>query len=91
MSETNYAFNNLYATDLPWTKEDYVIADKMSSYWANFIKNGDPNGEGLVNWPKSTEASAVTMEVGGAFEVVPVANSSNVEFIREWFSKWPVY
>lgn len=23
----------------------------MSSYWLNFVKYGDPNGEGLVNWP----------------------------------------
>ena len=25
-SEINYVLNNLYATDLPWTSEDYAIA-----------------------------------------------------------------
>ena len=40
----------------PWTQWDVELADKMSSYWANFIKTGDPNGEGLPVWPRSDES-----------------------------------
>jgi len=26
------------------------MADIISSYWANFIKTGNPNGLGMTNW-----------------------------------------
>ena len=39
----------------PWTEYDFQLADQMSSYWANFIKTGNPNGEGLPYWPESGE------------------------------------
>jgi para-nitrobenzyl esterase len=37
----------------PWTEADFRLADIISSYWANFVKKGDPNGEGLPFWPAS--------------------------------------
>ena len=65
--------NNLYAvTTTTWEADDYAIADKVSSYWANFIKTGNPNtggsyakyGKGaLVNWPESVGSSNTTFNI----------------------------
>ena len=42
----------------PWEPRDYELADQMSGYWANFIKTGDVNGEGLPHWPESGDMLA---------------------------------
>ncbi|KAJ5094094.1 alpha/beta-hydrolase [Penicillium angulare] len=89
-SEINYVLNNLYATDMPWTAEDYAIAKKMNSYWANFIKNGDPNGEKLVSWP-AVNSSELVQHVGDGWGQIPAAPSKKVALFKSWFSTLKKY
>ena len=41
-----------------WQPEDYMVSDIFSQYYVNFVKTGNPNGLGLVEWP-STNGKAV--------------------------------
>ena len=50
-SEIVYAYDNLHTIDRPWEEIDKTLANQMSTYFANFIKTGNPNGKGLANWP----------------------------------------
>ncbi len=36
-----------------WQPEDYVVSDIFSNYYVNFVKTGNPNGLGLVEWPST--------------------------------------
>jgi len=52
-AEISYAFDTLGSRPT-WavTRDDHLIAQTMSRYWANFIKTGNPNGAGLPSWPR---------------------------------------
>jgi para-nitrobenzyl esterase len=42
-------------------QRDHEIADQMSRYWVNFAATGNPNGEGLPDWPLYSSASPTVM------------------------------
>ena len=52
-ADVAYVFEHLNPSNPQITKADMDISEAMSSYWVNFAKHGDPNGEGLPAWPAS--------------------------------------
>jgi para-nitrobenzyl esterase len=50
-AEIEYALGNLsYNKAYAWTSDDYKISETMQRYFTNFIKTGNPNGDGLPVW-----------------------------------------
>jgi para-nitrobenzyl esterase len=90
-SEIYYAFDSLDAVNRPWTDDDRRIAESMSSYWANIIKNGDPNGTGLEAWPRYDAAVPQVMELGDHFGPIPVANAATIAFWKRFYATQPAW
>jgi len=63
-AEIEYALGNLGSNDVyAWTPDDYKVSTAMQSYFANFIKKGNPNGAGLPEWPTFNAGKLMRLDV----------------------------
>ncbi|MER5757073.1 carboxylesterase family protein [Streptomyces sp. NPDC002088] len=85
-SEIVYFFGNLYPGTQGWTDQDREIADTMSSYLANYITTGNPNGRGLPRWPAYRPDSPTVMEVGEHYGPMRVASPERLAFWKRYFA-----
>jgi len=81
-AEIPYAFNTLdlykEASRLP---DDYATAKTMSAYWANFIKTGNPNGQGVAEWPEFRNTHQV-IHIDTVSKAEPEQHRARYEFIN---------
>ena len=63
-SEIQYVFHNLDIVDLPYggpSEEEEQISDIMCDAWVSFVKTGDPNHDGMTEWPAYSTEDGATM------------------------------
>lgn len=64
-AELPYVF--LYEFGGGWSAGQREIGAKMSKYWTNFAKTGNPNGPGLPSWPAFDPGTGEVMYLGKSF------------------------
>lgn len=62
--EMPYAYGNLDKHPWCYDDSDEALSQIMLGYWENFIKTGDPNGEGLPRWDRVEKAGDPVLELG---------------------------
>jgi len=90
-SEIAYVFRTLgVASGLlgpagPPRPEDLKMSDLMSSYWVNFAKTGDPNGQGLPMWPAFSATAQNAMHFDAQPSARPVPNMTQIKALDGYF------
>jgi para-nitrobenzyl esterase len=81
-AEFGYALHTLNFWDRPFTDIDYQLEETMSSYWVNFAKTGDPNGEGLPVWPAFDDNNPELIELGNEVKAIPLPYKEQLQFLN---------
>jgi len=85
-AEMRYVFDHLDLEARAWTDEDRALAEGMASYWTNFAKTGDPNGEGLHAWPQYAREGLHALHLGDDYRVGPVTDERQLKSIDRLYA-----
>ena len=80
-SEIEFVFQVLSSRKLPWRPEDRKVSDLMGSYWSNFAKTGDPNGDGLARWPAYSPDGYQVVHLRADPGAAPDAHRARYQFL----------
>lgn len=81
--EVPYALNTLQLVNRPFEPIDLQLEKTMASYWVNFATTGNPNAEGLPEWPIYNPRSKEMMLLGEQVLAAPVNDSLALDFLVE--------
>ena len=70
--EELFFLSDSFPNDWEHTGKDEKLGDLVRSYWAQFVKTGDPNFEGAPKWPAYDSTAAEYLEIGAHVGLRPV-------------------
>ena len=79
-SEIPYVFGTLDKGDRSFAALDHALSDELGRYWVNFVRSGNPNGAGLVDWPRFDKG--VLLHIGEATKAEPAMAADRLELYR---------
>lgn len=79
--EVPYAYDNLEFVSRPWEETDRELEATMSAYWVNFVKRGNPNGEGLPVWPAYKLKEKQVMMLGDTVAAKLIPDQAALDFL----------
>ena len=86
--EIEYAMGNLDLVDVfAWTPEDYKVSKTFMSFFENFIKTGNPNGEGLPTWEKveASDETPPTMIIDVESKLIQATDQPRYQFHDKYY------
>lgn len=72
--ELPYFYGNLSTMPQNYTQADHELSDTIMDYIENFVRTGNPNGEGLPKWDDFSEDETRVLELGDNIRMVTDVN-----------------
>jgi len=85
-ADVAYVFQHLNPNNSQTTKTDLEISDAMSTYWVNFAKRADPNGDGVPGWPAFSESNPRVMYFDQRPYPGPVPSVGSLKILDAYFA-----
>jgi para-nitrobenzyl esterase len=90
-AEIPYVFGNLGGpgpmNNREPAPEDKALSGLICSYWINFARTGNPNGEGLPEWPAFDEKEQMVMYFDGKSGAIKHPNLDKIMAFDAYFAK----
>jgi para-nitrobenzyl esterase len=84
--DVSYVFKTLDTASPQTTHNDLEISEAMATYWTNFAKFGDPNGEGMPNWEAFSDENPKVMYFSKTPHMGPVPSAESLEVLDTYFA-----
>jgi para-nitrobenzyl esterase len=82
----SYVFQHLNPANPQITPRDQAISEAMATYWTNFAKRLDPNGEGVPAWPAFSDANPQVMYFSQTPHTGPVPSADSLKVLDAYFA-----
>jgi len=91
-AEIPYVFDNFGVSTSPHANRDYNDTDRtlsniLASYWVNFAATGNPNGEGLPNWPVFDREADTLLEFGDTVNLRQGVRKDRLDFFDQFYGE----
>lgn len=87
--ELAYCWGNLHLfPDINYGEDDKKVSVLMQDYFANFIKTGNPNANGLPQWPKVTSDNnpPVILNIDVESELTEATNDHRIKYFDKIYN-----
>ena len=87
-SELPYVFRTLdKSPERNFTAADRAYAKVVSAYWVNFVKTGDPNGNGMPSWPRLVASDPRIMRLDVDSTAQPLLPAPRLQAMRDYLAR----
>ena len=90
-AEIPYVFDNFGVSSSPhanrdWDDTDRELSNTLSSYWVNFASTGNPNADGLPEWPVFDRNADEALEIGDTIQVQSGIREDRLDFFDAYYA-----